>query len=104
MWFVYLVTTPFLLVWLSYYLDYNFVSDCKGNGIEEQIPRSNGCVTHAAKQLALPPNQNGYLTFSRSYFLRWAASLAFSEVVLNGIMMAALLSPFHVAFRCWERE
>lgn len=28
-------------------------------GEEQNLPRSKGCVKHAAKQLALPPNQNG---------------------------------------------
>jgi hypothetical protein len=38
---------------------------------KSQIPKSKGCVTHAAKQLALPPNQNGYLicSFSNFFFL-----------------------------------
>jgi len=31
-------------------------------------PRSKGCVTHAAKQLALPPNQKGYLMGGASIF------------------------------------
>jgi len=29
--------------------------------VQTDIPKSNGCVHIAAKQLALPPNQKGYL-------------------------------------------
>lgn len=28
--------------------------------LQERLPRSRGCVKKVAKQLALPPNQNGY--------------------------------------------
>lgn len=34
----------------------SFYSECI---LYHYSPRSKGCVTHAAKQLALPPNQNG---------------------------------------------
>ena len=35
---------------------------------KSQIPKSKGCVTQAAKQLELPPNQNGYFICSFSHF------------------------------------
>lgn len=46
------------------YLDCNNLSACtrgKDCAKHANLPRSKGWVTQAAKQLALPPNQNGYL-------------------------------------------
>lgn len=39
--------------------------------MRKNVPRSRGCVTHAAILLALPPNQNGYMIRS------WAAAFFF---------------------------
>jgi hypothetical protein len=56
--------------------------------MREDLPKSKGCVTHAAIQLALPPNQNGYLTcaFSQA-FLRESAPSCF-DMRTDDMMMS----------------
>ena len=61
------------------------------------VPRSRGCVTQAAKQLALPPNQNGYLTCSLShFFFRESSLLASFDNLSAGIVSIDLLWSFRV--------
>jgi hypothetical protein len=45
-------------------------------GRGENSPRSRGCVTQAAKLLALPPNQNGYRMAVFAIFCFFCSSLA----------------------------
>jgi hypothetical protein len=56
--------------------------------LQGNIPRSNGCVKNVAKQLALPPNQNGYdigVTFTSLLLL---TSEALSFLVRAAIVIA----------------
>jgi hypothetical protein len=50
------------------------------------LPRSNGCVKKVAKQLALPPNQNGY-----DIGVTFTSLLLFISDALTFLVRAAIL-------------
>jgi hypothetical protein len=60
-------------------------------------PRSKGCVTQAAKQLALPPNQNGYRRLWRSRLFLRAAAASGVLTAETDMLVIDLVSAFRVA-------
>lgn len=60
--------------------------------VQHHVPRSNGCVTQAAKLLALPPNQKGYRI--DAFFLVGSSFLtgsAFVDMLATDSCAAAML-------------